>query len=219
MMFLRGPRRGRTSDDGALRARRILAWLLLLMAASGLAAGSLAFRSLVMDLAVSSAEDTVVLAVNSVVKEILGSGSFDGASLVELQKDADGRITAVTTNVAAVNTLASEVLERAVARTAEDRITVKIPLGNLFGSTLLLGKGPVSPVKISMLSASSAGFRSELVSAGINQTRHQILLELNVAVSLLMPWRTVGTQVETEILVSETVIVGDVPQSYMNWVE
>ena len=56
-----------------------------------------------------------------------------------------------------------------------------------------------------------------MTSAGINQTRHQIFLELDVQLSFLMPWRGMDTSVQTEILVSETVIVGQVPGSYMNW--
>ena len=56
-----------------------------------------------------------------------------------------------------------------------------------------------------------------LTDAGINQTRHRILLVMRVDMSLFMPWRVVSTSVETEILISETVIVGDVPKSYLNW--
>lgn len=200
-------------------AGRTFLVLLLLLAAAVVLAGSLAFRSLVTELAVSSAQDAVILSVNSIVKDIMLDSGFDASGLVELKRGADGSVSAVTTNVAAVNMLAAQVLERAVAQTAEERITVGIPLGNLLGSTLLSGKGPKIPVQLMMLSSSVAGFRSELTSAGINQTRHQILLELNVAVSLLMPWRTVGTQVDTEILVSETIIVGKVPESYWNWAE
>ena len=196
--------------------RTFLALLLILVAAAVLA-GSFAFRSLVTELAVSSAQDAVILSVNSIVKDIMTGGDFDPGELVALEKDVSGSVTAVTTNVAAVNTLAARVLERAVHQTAEKHITVGIPLGNLLGSTLLAGKGPSIPVELIMLSSSVAGFRSELTTAGINQTRHQILLDLKVGVSLLMPWRTVGTEVDTEILVSETVIVGAVPKSYMNW--
>ena len=186
---------------------------------SGVLAASLAFRSLVTELAVSSAQDAVILSVNSIVKDIMLDGGFDASGLVVLDRSSDGSVSAVKTNVAAVNMLAAQVLERVVAQTAEQRITVGIPLGNLVGNTLLSGKGPKIPVELMMLSSSVAGFRSELTTAGINQTRHQILLELNIAVSLLMPWRTIGTQVDTEILVSETVIVGKVPESYWNWTE
>lgn len=193
--------------------------LLLILVVSGAVAGSLAFRNLVTELAVSSAQDAVVLTVNAIVKDIMLDVDFDANGLVTLERGADGSVSAVTTNVGAVNMLAAQVLERAVSQTAEETITVGIPLGNLLGSTLLSGKGPSIPVQLVMLSSSVAGFRSELTSAGINQTRHQILLDLNVAVSLLMPWRTVGTDVHTEILVSETVIVGKVPESYLNWTE
>ena len=197
--------------------RRALGILLLLLAASGMTALGLAFRSLVTELAVSSARDAVILAVNGIVEEVMAQDEFQASRLVRLDKDASGAVTAVTTDVAAVNTLASRVLERAEERTEEKTVHVDIPLGNLLGSALLLGKGPAIPVQVVMLSSSEAGFRSELTTAGINQTRHQILLELGVDVSLLMPWRTVNSRVETEILVSETVIVGAVPESYMNW--
>ena len=197
--------------------RRAMAVLLLLLLLSAVLAGSLAFRSLVTELAASSARDAVILAVNVIVKEIMTEDDFRFTPLVTLERDDSGGVAAVSTNVAEVNTLASEVLERAVQRTSEQVITVSIPLGNLLGSTLLLGRGPVIPVDVVMLSSSEAGFRDELTSAGINQTRHQILMDLGVDISLMMPWRTVRTRVQTEILVSDTVIVGQVPRSYMNW--
>ncbi len=207
----------RHRGDKALRARRVFGLLLAAMVLAGIAAGTLAFRSLVTELAVSNAQDAVVVAVNAIVKDIMTDEDFDAGSLVRLERNADGSVAAVSTNIAAVNTLAAQVLERAVAQTEDQFITVSIPLGTLSGSTILAGKGPKIPVQVLMLSSSVAGFRSEMNTAGINQTRHQILLDLNVAVSLLMPWRTIGTSVDTEILVSETVIVGAVPESYWNW--
>ena len=213
----RWPRRQTVPRTAARAGRRTILLLLAALLLAGAAAATLSFRSLVTELAVSSAQDAVVTAVNDIVKDIMREGAFSETPLVTLERDGRGSIAAVTTNVAAVNALAAEILGRAQARTAEDVVTVGIPLGNLAGSTLLLGKGPSIPVRVTMLSSSVAGFRSELTTAGINQTRHQILLELDVDVSLLMPWRTVGTVVSTELLVSETVIVGDVPESYLNW--
>ena len=199
------------------RAKRTLCGLVLVLIAAAMTAGALAFRSLVTELAVSTARDVVVTSINSIVKDIMTDGSFDTASLVTLEKDALGSAAAITTNVAAVNLLSAEILERAVEKTAENVITVGIPVGNLFGSILLLNRGPSVPVDITMLSSSVAGFRSEMSAAGINQTRHQILLDVRVDVSLLMPWRAISTTVDTEILVSETVVVGEVPESYLNW--
>ena len=178
---------------------------------------SVSFRSLVAELAGSDAQDAVVGAVNGIVKEIMVEQGYGKNQLVDLEKDATGAVTAVSTNVAAVNMLASEILTRAADMTAREVIHVGIPLGNLTGIALFLNRGPSVPVDVVMLSSSMADFRSELSDAGINQTRHRILLDLHVDVSLLMPWRTVSTWVDTEVLVSETVIVGKVPNSYMNW--
>lgn len=197
--------------------RRTVLLLCLLLAVAMLITGSLVFRSLVTELAVSDAQDAVVSTVNTIVKTIMLDKDFAAEELVTLEKDSIGNVTAVTTNVAAVNTLAANILEKAVSLTEESVITVGIPVGNLAGSALLMNKGPDIYVNVIMLSSSMAGFRSELTSAGINQTRHQILLDLNVQISLLMPWRAIETSVDTEVLVSETVIVGDVPESYLNW--
>jgi sporulation protein YunB len=190
---------------------------MLALALAAVLTMGLLFRSMVTELAVSSAKDGVVMRINAIVKEKMTDMALQGQSLVVLERDDQGDITAISTDVAAVNSLAAEILEQAVAQTGEQVITLQIPIGNLTGSTLFLNRGPSVPVEVVMLSSSVAGFRSELSSAGINQTRHQIMLDLNVQVSLLMPWRTVGTSVETEVLVSETVVVGDVPESYMDW--
>lgn len=209
-------RRNRPAEESAKQG--ILILVLLLLLSGGIVIGLL-FRSLTTDMAVSAANDAVILAVNGIVEDMMSDPSFRPEEMVTLEKSADGTISAVKTNVAAVNILAANVLERAVAQTAENVIEVGVPVGNLTGSTLLLGKGPTIPVEVVMLGSSVAAFRSELTSAGINQTRHQILLELHVDISLFMPWRTIGSTVDTEILVSETVIVGAVPRSYMNWVD
>lgn len=175
------------------------------------------FRGLVTELAVSDAQDAVVITVNSIVKEIMQGEDFSSGHLISLEKDSSGNVTAVTTNVSAINILEAEILEAVVSQTMETVIEVQIPIGNLTGSALLLNRGPEIPVEVILLSSSMGGFRSELTAAGINQTRHQILLDLEVQLSLLMPWRTIDTSVITEILVSETVIVGKVPESYLNW--
>lgn len=53
-----------------------------------------------------------------------------------------------------------------------------------------------------------------LSAAGINQTRHQILLHVDVYTGILLPGFTASTKVSNEIAVAETVIVGSVPETY-----
>ena len=209
----RWPRRRRF--DPAVRRAALCAFFLIFVALMGTV--SVVLRGMVTEYAASAARDEVVSKVNAIVKDVMADQAYTGESLVELERDEHGAVTAVTANAPAINALAAEVLYRAVAATEREAITVEIPIMNLLGSALFMNHGPSLSVDVTMLSTSTAGFRSEMTSAGINQTRHQIFLELDVQLSFLMPWRGMDTSVKTEILVSETVIVGQVPGSYMNW--
>ena len=197
-------------------ARRAVLCLAALVLLALLGTVGVVLRGMVTEYAASAARDEVVSKVNAIVKDVMADPAFAGVSLVELERDESGCVTAVIADAPAINALAAEVLSRAVKETEREAITVEIPVMNLLGSALFMNHGPSVAVDVIMLSSSTAGFRSELSSAGINQTRHQIFLELDVQLSFLMPWRGMDTSVQTEILVSETVIVGRVPGSYMN---
>ena len=82
-----------------------------------------------------------------------------------------------------------------------------------YQTSLLLGRGFDIPVDITMLSSSRVDFKNDLISAGINQTKHQMKLDVVIDIDVIMPWRTVSKQVVSEILIAETVIVGKVPQT------
>ena len=205
-------------DPSARRAAHLTLLLIIAVTAalSCLAAGTV-LRRMVTDYAASAARDQVVTTVNDIVKDVMAQSQREGERLVELERDGQGNITAANANVAAVNRLAAEVLSRTIRQTEEEPLTVEIPLANLLGSALLMNRGPAITVHVTMLSSSTASYRSELTAAGINQTRHQLFLDLNVQLSFLLPWQGMDTSVQTQILVSETVIVGQVPESFMNW--
>jgi len=218
MSYKRWPRRKRMSAIAARRPHKsVFGLLILLFVVASLIIGSIFLRNLITELAVSESRDVVVSTINDIVKQTLSTGDYNYTDLVTLEKDNTGSVTAVVTDVAAINKLATEILNNIINETKRTVIKVGVPLGNLTGNSLLLDRGPEIPVRIIMLTSSFAGFRSDLSSAGINQTRHRIVLELKVEVSLLMPWHTVNTVVNSEVLAAETVIVGQVPESYLNW--
>ena len=64
------------------------------------------------------------------------------------------------------------------------------------------------------IGSSSSEFRNQFETAGINQTRHQIILQIDVTISILLPGFTTATNVSSAVTVAETVIVGSVPESY-----
>lgn len=217
MPVKRWPRRN-APDPAVRRAIGAVALAaVLILSAGGIVAAGIVLRSMVSEYAASAARDAVVTAVNDIVKDVMAEPRFSGGALVELERNEQGSVTAIRADVAAVNSLAAEVLSRTVQQTEQEKLTVEIPVANLLGSALFMNRGPSIPVHVTMLSSSTVGFRSELTGAGINQTRHRIFLQLDVQLSFLLPWRDMDTSVQTEILVSETVIVGEVPGSYLNW--
>ena len=68
-----------------------------------------------------------------------------------------------------------------------------------------------------MLTSSIVRFENDLISTGINQSRHVITLKASVDIDIMIPLSTVSTTVETDILIAETVIIGRVPETYLNY--
>ena len=199
------------------RNRRFLFLLPVLIAAAVGIAASLYLRSMSRDIAVSDARDAVTLAVNSCVSRMMHENDYGYAYFVTLEKDEDGCITAITANTANINALSSEIMQE-IARAADsETLNISIPLGSLLGSNLLMGRGPAIPVQVKMLTSSFVRFDNDLIATGINQSRHVIKLIANVDIDIMIPLSTVSTTVETDILIAETVIIGRVPETYLNY--
>ena len=173
-------------------------------------------KNITGEMALSDATDMTTAAINDKINEKMSKGQYTYDYFVNLEKDNNGKITAISANMARINTLSSEILQEVIATTNSGMLDEKIPLGNLLGSSLLLGRGPKIPIKITMLTSSYADFRNELEASGINQVKHQIILEVRVQIDVLMPWEIMSTEVVSEVLIAETVLVGDVPNAYLN---
>ena len=135
---------------------------------------------------------------------------------MSLVKDENGDITAITSDMAHINSLSTEILNSVISSTENGTIKVNIPVGNLSGLNLLMGKGPNVPVDIIMLTSSRVDFRNDIVSSGINQAKYQLILEVTIDIDVLVPWGTESASTVTEVIVADTVIVGKVPETYLN---
>ena len=191
--------------------------LLLLSAPVFLFSALLYLKETSCQIAVSDASDLTIRQVNSAVNQVLAEGAFRAEDFVELEKDHDGEVTAVRSNMAKINELSALLLDRVVGLTENRMLTVSIPAGNLTGLSLLMGRGPGIPVEIQVLTSSHVEFRNDIVTAGINQTKHQISLLVIVDIDVLVPWGTKSTQVCTEVLISDTVLLGQVPQTFLHY--
>ena len=191
-------------------------WFFTLALMAFLVCMSIYFRSISTQIAISDASDLVTMRINKAIAEIMNEGNYDGDYFVTFEKGESGEVTAISCNMSRINTLSAEILDRVVGATENYTATVQIPLGNLTGLGLLMGRGPKVPVEIVTLTSSRVEFKNGIVTAGINQTKHQITLGIMVDIDILVPWGSESTQVVTEVLIADTVIVGQVPGTYLD---
>ena len=174
------------------------------------------FRELSASIGMSDASDMVVNAINTAVLDIMQEENYSYQDFVMLSTDADGEITAMTTNTILINRLAAEILQQVSIDANCGSLNVCIPIGNLTGSSLLLGKGPDIEIEVIVLTSSYATVENRFTDCGINQTKHQLFLDMTLDIDILVPLQTLSTKVTQEILIAETIIVGEVPQMFVN---
>ncbi len=193
----------------------ILAFSVLAAALSAVIFATTQMRPILASLATTRVSNMVSRIVSEAVDEAIDSGNITYSDLITFEKDNEGRITAIYSNMAAFNRLQSNILDIILARI--DQVSTRelsIPVGSLSGSVLLAGRGPRISVRMESVGSSSANFENAFTSAGINQTKHQIVLNIDVAVSILLPGFSTATTVSNAVTVAETVIVGSVPDTY-----
>lgn len=192
-------------------------WLTLLALALLAAALSLLWhlKPVMTSMAMARVSNMVNRIVSAAVNEAVESGEIDYGNFVIFDKDDTGHITALRSNVAEVNRMQGRIADEILLRLSEVSTSeLEIPLGTLTGSALLAGRGPSLYVRMQAVGSANAVFRNQFTAAGINQTRHQIFLDVDVYMSILLPGMKTSTKISNEIAVAETVIVGGVPDTY-----
>ena len=169
-------------------------------------------RTLAQTQVVNSTSDLI----NDAIDRQIETGNIQYDRIVYFEKDLDGRITALKTNMSEVNRLKTDTLniinDEILALDTQD---IGIPLGSLFLPEFFSGKGPAIPVQILSIRNSDGGFESDFTEAGINQTLHQLNMQVIVDVSILVLGKTESFQVQSQVVVAETIIVGQVPDTLL----
>ncbi len=169
-------------------------------------------RSLAQTQVINSTSDLI----NDAIDEQIETGNIQYDRIVYFEKDLNGRITALKTNMSEVNRLKTDILNIINDEIlAMDTDLLGIPIGSLFLPELAAGKGPSIPVQILSIRNSDANFTSHFSEAGINQTLQQLIMEVSVDVTILVLGSTESFTVTSQVVVAETIIVGDVPQTFL----
>lgn len=158
---------------------------------------------------------STTVAVNDAVYYTL-SDEMRYDDLVSINRDEEGNIIAVAANPLKINKIARDTASISQSNLKNLSLNgIPVPLGALSGIEALAGLGPSIYFRIIPVSSVSCGFSSAFESVGINQTKHSIYLNVVADISIVMPSRTENFAVATDILIGESVIVGRVPDAYL----
>ncbi len=196
--------------------RRRLIWLILVVALIGCVfAFDGHFIPLLQQYSRSRAEWFATRAVNEAVTAVLHAGKPTYTDLVTVSTDAQGNITSLAADIAAINALKSEVTLAALGRVSEkQRISVSIPLGTLLGSHFFTGRGPYISVPVGMSGSVLTDIKSEFTAAGINQTRHRLVMDIKTTVFTAIPTAHTSLTVDTSFIIAESILLGKIPDAY-----
>lgn len=145
--------------------------------------------------------------------EVLTVSQYAYEDLLHLQYAENGRLASLSVNTARLNllryTLASAILDELGGRS----LSVSVPLGNAFGLFFLSDTGGIT-VRARCAESMTVGFSSSFTECGINQTRHALGFEMHLRVTYLLPLFRRTLDITCHIPAAETVIVGEVPDSF-----
>jgi sporulation protein YunB len=198
----------------------VLITLLVALSFAAVVIGTLEMRlrPMVAVVAKAQTQNVVTALLEHTVMEDLARRELGYSDLITLQRDEGGNIIALTTDTAAMNLLRAQLIEEILSAVNElDVSTIRIPAGSLLNFELLWARGPSMAVKSMRVGTISAEFESEFASAGVNQTIHRIWLEVSAPMTVLLPLGAVDVPVQTRLCLAETVIVGQVPDTYLQF--
>lgn len=197
--------------------RKCLLYLCVILLLSGilLAVFRSRYHATIRSLAETQIRNSTSDLINDAIDKQIEIGNIQYDRIVYFEKDLNGRITALKTNMSEVNRLKTSILNiinnEILALDTDD---LGIPIGSLFLPEIMSGRGPSIPVHIISIRNSDASFQSHFTEAGINQTLQQLTMDVLVDVSILVLGRSESFTVSSQVVVAETIIVGQVPDTF-----
>jgi len=155
-------------------------------------------------------------AVENVVRQVIHENvMYD--TLVRIMRDESGKIVTISSNSATINMLALEVTEKAQNALSQMGANgIDIPIGSFSGMPIFTGRGPAVNIKMLPIGTIFCKFESTFTEAGINQTNHRIYLKVYSSVSVILPTANQTIQTETQLMICESIIVGEIPDTYLH---
>lgn len=197
------------------RRKRIALFLLL-----AIVAGVIAFYVAVVfpTIRAISTEQTRAVTLQAINRAGVNIRSFEGfyGEFYEYHKNEAGDIVLITSNHANINAMmlfAQKEIQDTLD--AVENWEIRVPLGAFSGSAFLSEFGPEITMTVLPVGTVQIGLHSYFFSEGINQTLHRIVMRIETTSEIMIPFKTETVRLTTDLLISEDVIVGKVPDSYI----
>lgn len=161
----------------------------------------------------SKAEATALAISSEVIEEHMTELEYN--NLMQLNYSSDGKITTINANVSEMNKLSAKIIKEIQDRILQVKdVTIEIPLGKILGWSIFAGYGPKLNIKLMPAGNVKANFKTDFVEQGINQTKHTIYIEISVESVVIAPFISDTVTAKSTLAVAETIIVGDIPNTY-----
>lgn len=160
----------------------------------------------------SLSQDAINTAVFEVIKD---STIYD--TLIHILRNEEGEIIMISSNSVQINSLSRDIIENAQLKLEKMGASgVNIPVGTSLACPFFVGKGPSVKLRLLPIGTINCSFSSRFVTAGINQTNHRIYIEVSTKVNVILPTASEIVNTKTQIMIAENIIIGKVPQTYLN---
>lgn len=164
---------------------------------------------------VNEARSEAIATINDAVGKVLRDNEINYDTLMSFEKSGSGSITAVKANSGQIDLLKYKVTDQAIKNLkALKNHEYGIPLGTLIGGQIFSGLGPTVYIDVEPIGSVNAQIDNKFSSAGINQTRQQIYLDVKTEIMVILASYDTKVNIETNYCIADTVIVGSVPDSY-----
>lgn len=160
-------------------------------------------------------KSTTIGLIDEAIYNTISQNDYD--DLVTISKDSNGKIVMMQVNSKNANKLNNDIVTDIQTKlNSTEKIELSLPLGNFSGIPTLSGIGPLISLNIVPIGNVHTNYNSQFVSVGINQSYHKIYINIAVEVCILLPLYSHNVVVKNQVLVTETIIVGEVPATYLN---
>ncbi|MFL0164277.1 sporulation protein YunB [Candidatus Clostridium helianthi] len=171
----------------------------------------------VTEIATIMAKSQTLDIINKKSVDIL-SKDFKYDEMVKIEKDNQGNIILIQADTGKLNYIAAELSTECNKELSDMKNNaIKVPLGWMSDKSAFYNVGPKISVEIEPIGNISTSYESKFESAGINQTRHKIYLNVTAKIRLRLPLRNQDAEVSTQVPVSDTIIVGKIPNTTLGF--